>query len=56
MGILDRRYSHWTVSISFFNKMKNNKEIKLLDKFDWAAIGIAACGVILLINVIIGVM
>ena len=54
MGILDRRYSHWTVSISFFNKMKN--KIKLLDRFDWAAIGIAACGVILLINVIIGVM
>ena len=29
---------------------------KLLDNFDWAALGIAACGIVLLINVIMGVM
>ena len=30
--------------------------IKLLDNFDWAALGIAACGIVLLIYVIMGVM
>ena len=30
-------------------------DIKLLDNFDWAAIGIAACGVILLINILWGI-
>ena len=29
---------------------------KLLDNFDWAAIGIAACGIVFLINIIMGVM
>ena len=28
--------------------------IKLFDNFDWAALGIAACGVVLLIKVIVG--
>ena len=28
--------------------------IKLLDNFDWAALGIAACGVVILIKVIVG--
>ena len=37
--------------------MKHNKKnIKLFDNFDWAALGIAACGVVILINVIMGVM
>ena len=31
-------------------------DIKLFDNFDWAALGIAACGIVLLINVIMGVM
>ena len=30
--------------------------IKLFDNFDWVALGIAACGVVLLIKVIIGSM
>ena len=29
---------------------------KLLDNFDWVALGIAACGIVLLIKVIIGSM
>ncbi len=28
--------------------------IKLFDNFDWAALGIAACGVVILIKVIVG--
>ena len=28
--------------------------IKLFDNFDWAALGIAACGVVLLIKIIVG--
>ena len=28
------------------------KEIKLLDRFDWVAIGIAACGVVIFIKII----
>ena len=28
--------------------------IKLFDNFDWAALGIAACGIVLLIKVIVG--
>ena len=37
------------------NKMdkKKNNIIKLLDKFDWAAIGVAACGIILFIHLVI---
>ena len=35
------------------NKKKNNNRIKLFDRFDWAAIGIAACGVVLLIHLIV---
>ena len=31
-------------------------DIRLFDNFDWSALGIAACGIILLINVIMGVM
>ena len=31
-------------------------DIRLFDNFDWAALGIAACGIVLLINVIMGVM
>ena len=31
-------------------------DIKLFDNFDWAALGIAACGIVILINVIMGVM
>ena len=35
-------------------KKNNNKDdIKLLDNFDWAALGIAACGVVLFIHLII---
>ena len=34
-------------------KINNNKDIKLFDKFDWAAIGVAACGVVLFIHLII---
>ena len=34
-------------------KINNNKDIKLLDNFDWAAVGIAACGVVLLIHLVI---
>jgi hypothetical protein len=30
-------------------------EIKLLDKFDWAAIGIAAAAIVLFIAVVMGV-
>ena len=33
-------------------RMKKEK-IKLLDNIDWAAIGIAACGVVLFIHLII---
>ena len=29
-------------------------DIRLLDNFDWAALGIAACGVVLLIAIITG--
>ena len=28
--------------------------IKLLDNFDWAAVGIAACGVVLFLHILIG--
>ena len=28
--------------------------IKLFDNFDWAALGIAACGVVILIKIIVG--
>ena len=28
-------------------------DIRLLDRFDWAAIGVAACGVVLFIHLII---
>ena len=31
-------------------------DIRLFDNFDWAALGIAACGIVLLINVIMGVI
>ena len=31
-------------------------DIRLFDTFDWAAIGVAACGIVILINVIMGVM
>ena len=31
-------------------------DIRLFDTFDWAAIGVAACGVIIFINIIMGVM
>ena len=34
-------------------KINNNKDIRLFDKFDWAAIGVAACGVVLFIHLII---
>ena len=30
-------------------------DIRLFDRFDWAALGIAACGVILLINILWGI-
>ena len=42
------------------SKMKEHKEqfkrkedIKLLDNFDWAAVGIAACSIVLFIHLII---
>ena len=35
------------------NKKKNNNIIKLFDRFDWAAIGIAVCGVVLFIHLVI---
>ena len=35
------------------NKKKNNNRIKLFNDFDWAAIGIAACGVVLVIHLIV---
>ena len=37
------------------NKKKNNNNniIKLFDRFDWAAIGIAVCGVVLFIHLVI---
>ena len=35
------------------NKKKNNNSIKLFDNFDWAAMGIAACGVVLFIHLIV---
>ena len=37
------------------NKMDKKKKniIKLLDRFDWAAIGVAACGIILFIHLVI---
>ena len=35
------------------NKKKKNNIIKLFDNFDWAAVGIAACGVVLLIHLVI---
>ena len=35
------------------NNKKKNNIIKLLDKFDWAAIGVAACGIILFIHLVI---
>ena len=35
------------------NKKKNNNRIKLFDRFDWAAIGIAVCGVVLFIHLIV---
>ena len=34
-------------------KINNNKDIKLFDRFDWAAIGVAACGIILFIHLVI---
>ena len=34
-------------------KKKKKNIIKLLDKFDWAAIGVAACGIILFIHLVI---
>ena len=36
------------------NNKKNNNRIKLFDNFDYAALGIAACGVVLLIHLIVG--
>ena len=35
------------------NKKKKNNIIKLFDRFDWAAIGVAACGIILFIHLVI---
>ena len=37
-------------------QFKRKEPIRLLDNFDWAAVGIAAVGVIILIKVIIGSM
>ena len=37
-------------------QFKRKEDIRLLDNFDWAALGIAACGVVLLIKVIVGSM
>ena len=37
-------------------QFKRKEDIRLLDNFDWAAVGIAAVGVIILIKVIIGSM
>ena len=37
-------------------QFKRKEDIKLLDTFDWAALGIAAVGIVILINVIMGVM
>ena len=37
-------------------QFKREEDIRLLDNFDWAALGVAACGVVILINVIMGVM
>jgi hypothetical protein len=34
-------------------KKKKKNIIKLLDRFDWAAIGVAACGIILFIHLVI---
>ena len=36
------------------NKKKINKDIKLLDNFDWVALGLAAVGVVILIKIIVG--
>ena len=35
-------------------QFKRKEDIRLFDKFDWAAMGIAACGVIILIKIIVG--
>ena len=41
------------------NKMKEHEQfkrketIRLFDRFDWAAIGVAACGIILFIHLVI---
>ena len=35
------------------NKKKKNNIIKLFDNFDWAAIGVAAVGIVLFIHLII---
>ena len=47
--------SHSNKSHSIRMMMDNKKEKqKLFDRFDWAALGIAACGVVLLIAIITG--
>jgi len=34
--------------------MDKKEKQRLFDRFDWAALGIAACGVVILIKVIVG--
>ena len=34
-------------------QFKRKEDIRLFDNFDWAALGIAACGVVLFIHLII---
>ena len=34
-------------------QFKRKETIRLFDKFDWAAIGVAACGIILFIHLVI---
>ena len=52
---LIKRITELDEKIEEVNKMdkKKNNIIKLLDRFDWAAIGVAACGIILFIHLVI---
>ena len=52
---LIKRITELDEKIEEVNKMDKKKKniIKLLDKFDWAAIGVAACGIILFIHLVI---
>ena len=36
-------------------RMKKENDLKLLDNIDWAAIGIAVCGIVLFIHLLWGI-